>query len=193
MTTRSTRPWIKIDVDLLDHEPWSDMSIWLRGVWTTAYLLVARDGDSCRNRQRLAWLLQREGVDDADQAVQELDAAGWIEDVGDGRITIRGFRKHQLVYRGPSDLPENKSTANAGRSHHRGGRTGRDGARGGVTEERRGENTVTRPRVERGVTGREDEKPAPPSPEEANRIFKDLAERGVIGTPRILGQPGDEV
>ncbi len=133
-----SRPWIKVDVGLLDDDRFEGLSPSQVGVWLKAYLLVARDGDVVRDRARLAKLLGRYGVRSPAAAVADLEAAGWIEDVADG-ITIRGFRKHQLVYRGESDLP--------GRSHKRVAPSRPESpvvapvARGDRGEERRGEET----------------------------------------------------
>lgn len=192
MGTSSTRPWIKIDVGLLDDEGFAVMPPELRGVWLTAYLIVARDGDSCKDRARLTWLLMRDGSPGAADEVAALDAAGWIEDLPNGRITIRNFDKYQLVYRGPSDLPESVAARNSRRPTTRAGRSTRS-TPSGSTEDRRGENTSpAAPRSAGAPAGVREDDPAPSS-EEANRIFKDLAKRGVIRAPRILGQPKSSV
>lgn len=138
---RTTRPWLQFDVALLDDERFANTPTDLKGTWLLAYLLVARDGDICRDRARLAWLLERNGVADAVERVERLDEQGWLEDV-DGGVTIRGFFKHQPVWRGASDHPEAKAERNARRPTTRAGR----GARGasGAIEERRGEEITPR-------------------------------------------------
>lgn len=183
MAKRSTRPWIQVDVDILDDERFALTPQAVRGVWITAYLVIAREGDQCKSRARLVWLLKREGIRRPEDAVRALDRLGWLEDVGDGAVTIRGFFKHQPIYRGRSDLPDAKAERNARRPTTRAGRGASRGARG-ATEERRGEETTPRtPAQEAGRGG-------DPTPEEARRIFQDLVNRGVVSrVPPILGQP----
>lgn len=143
MATRSSRPWIKTDIGLLDDQDWTELPAALRGAWLTAYLIVARDGDSCKSRDRLAWLMQRNGIADAPNAVAALDAAGWLEDTPDGRVTIHRFGVYQPRYLGPSDLPDAKAERATRRPTTRAGRSSRGSVeRGGAsaaTEERRGE------------------------------------------------------
>lgn len=177
----SVRPWIKLHTGLLHDQDFLAMPARLRGVWTTAYLAVALDGDSCKNRARLQFLLGLFGVTNPAAAVKDLDRAKWLEDVGDGAVTIRGFNKHQAVYRGPSDLPE----AKAERKRRSGGERGREGASGGERgEESRVDESRTRPPALEAGRG------ADPTPEEARAIFQKLMAKGLVDrVPPILGRP----
>lgn len=177
MTKRSTRPWIQVDVGLLDDERFAQTPAHLRGVWLTAYLVIAREGDTCKNRQRLSWLLRREGIKSPDRAILELDRLKWLEDLGEGTVTIRGFNKHQPLYRGRSDLPDAKAERNARRPTTRGER------------ERRGASVE---RVERQRRGEEIKRAAPDAPEGAGPRTYDGPEKPseIIERLRSAGIPG---
>lgn len=110
------RTWVRFDVGLLADERLNELTFEERGWWLTAYLLIAREGDSVKSVRRLEYLLSREGVADAAAAVDRLRGSGWIVRHSTGGYTIRGYEKYQLKYmRGPSDDPLEKAKRNASR------------------------------------------------------------------------------
>lgn len=140
------RVWVRLDVGLLDDDRFEQMSAEQTRAWLNSYLLIARAGDAVKDRDRLAHLLKKQGVDDAADMVRELDGIGWIVDSSQGGITLRGYENAQTKMRWRSDDPAEKAQRNAKRPTTR---AGRRGASGGAGVEHRGAGVE---RVERHKT-----------------------------------------
>lgn len=119
------REWVRLDIGLLDDDRFEELTTEQRSAWTVAYLLIARAGDAVKDRDRLARLLTKQGIDDSARLVAELDEKGWIVEATRATgITLRGYEHAQPLYRGPSDSPEAKAARNAQRPTTRAGRRG---------------------------------------------------------------------
>lgn len=169
------RPWIRLDVGLLDDDRFEDMSPEQIGTWVKAYLLIAREGDSIRDLAKLTRLLTKEGVEYAAQRVDELDRLGWfVPATRREGVTLRGYEKAQPQYRGPSDLPEAKAIYNGRRSTTRAGRR-RDVEGGGGTRDSTERYGTLRPKKGREVEGGGGSPPTDPRPlKEILGAFEDI-------------------
>lgn len=137
------RPWIRLDVGLLDDERFEDLNPDQLAAWVKSYLIIAREGDSIRDLGKLARLLTKEGIAHSAQRVDELDRMDWFVPATrrDG-ITLRGYEAKQPLYRGPSDLPEAKAARNSqrrrGASKERAGASRSDTVRDSTVRAKKG-------------------------------------------------------
>lgn len=146
----AVREWVRFDVGLLDDERFEALPAELRGAWATAYLVIAREGDSVKSFARLEYLLGRSGIANSEAAVAALRKAGWLVRHSLGGYTLRAYEAKQPKYRGPSDDPVVKAERNARRPRTRAERAARGasverGGASGATQDRTGQNTPKPP------------------------------------------------
>lgn len=107
------REWVKENVGLLDDDRYVEMSDSELAAWEILYKVQARlPNEVFKDEQQVLFNLRRYGRRNPAAMIKALRAKGWLEEC-DGGLTIHKWKHYQIVYRGPSDLPEVKAQRNA--------------------------------------------------------------------------------
>jgi len=108
------REWVREDVGLLDDDRYIRMPDNLLATWEVLMKITGRlAGEKFKDREQMIAQLRRYGRPKPAAGIAGLDALGWIVDVPDGGVRLRGWEKYQLrFYRGPSDDPFLKAERN---------------------------------------------------------------------------------
>lgn len=106
------RDFIAVYPSILDSDTWAELlTPEHRLAWIITMLLASQQTPegTFDSRDKLERLLRKEEVAAAGEAVAALLGCSALEEEAEGVVAVRGWKRWQRAYRGPSDLPEVKA------------------------------------------------------------------------------------
>lgn len=98
--------WLMVWNSITSNPKWLALPIELRGAWITLICYASTfepERWRFRDRQHAALLLRRDGVPDAEDVIEALIKAGWLDELQDGGLETHDHADWQ---RYPSDMPD---------------------------------------------------------------------------------------
>jgi|GEM_PF-4402514 len=114
----TAREYVRLYSALAISPKWGALSWEERGVWTSLLAYCGLRNEETLSIDEAAFYLRakRPAVE---RVLEALVQAGWLDRLDDGRLSVHDWRDWQPVYRGPSDLPEEKARRERERYHRR--------------------------------------------------------------------------